>query len=467
MDGMEAREAQSVDGTRLTYDQILDRDGQATPEILRERGRVDLGSAPVQASRYTDPEFFKREVRSVFLKTWQYACLEDDIPEAGDTYVFDLVGRSAIVARQRDGSIKAMRNVCLHRGRRLLQEGGCKDRLRCPYHGFTWNLDGSFVPNNVLEEFPEIDPQAFGLHEVRAETWGGLVFVNFDPQARPLLEVIDPLPRHFAHWRIDQFYRSAYVGKVMFANWKVVAEAFIENLHVAATHPQLSSYTNDANSHSEILSDHVGRVISATGYPGLLYDGPQWSQTELVERMFQTGSRAGSVQLVSYEPGSPARRYLGDTARAAIAKATGHDLSAVSDAEVIDAISYDLFPNFHPWGGLATRLCYRFRPVGLDHERTLMEVMLFTLAPKDKPRPAPAKLRMLGEDEPWARGVELGYFAGIFDQDAANMVAMQQGLRDLGDGVVHFARQAEIRCRNLHRMIDAYVAADEAGEPPP
>ena len=467
MDGMEARDAKPGAGPWPTYDEILDRDGQAIPEILRERGRVDPGADPVSARRYVDPEFFKREVKSVFLKTWQYACLEDEIPAPGDTYVFDLVGRSAIIARQADGSIKAMRNICLHRGRRLLQEGGCKERFRCPYHGFTWNLDGSFVENNVLGEFPEIDPQTFGLREVRVETWGGLVFVNFDPQARPLLEVIDPLPRHFAHWRIDHVYKSAHVGKVMPANWKVVVEAFIENLHVAATHPQLSPYVNDANSHSELLSDHVGRVMSATGYPGRLYDGPQRSQPELVEYMLRTGSRAGNVRRVSYEPGSTGRRFLGDTARAAIGAATGYDMSAVSDAEVIDAIGYDLFPNFHPWGGLATRLCYRFRPEGPNHERTLMEVMLFTLVPKDGPKPAPAKLRMLGDDEPWAAGVELGYFASVFDQDAANMAAMQQGLRDLGDGVVHFARQAEIRCRNLHRMIDAYIAADEAGGPPP
>jgi len=441
----------------LKYQEALDRDGQPIPPIMREYRPVDLGSAPVKASRYTDPEFFRKEVDAVFLRTWQFACVEAEIPEPGDTLVYELTGHSVLITRQNDGSIKAMRNICLHRGRRLVDKGGCLQRFRCPYHGFTWGIDGSFSPAPVMWDFPEIDPDRFGLKEIRVETWAGLVFVNFSSSGPSLQEYLGPLVHHFAHWRQDRFYKSAHVGKIMPANWKAVCEAFIENLHVGTTHPQITPYTTDANSQVDLLSDHVGRVIASIGHTsGLFYPGPALDEAEKLQRLNANGARTGKVEGPPATEENRARRILCDGARVALSQSTGLDYSGVVDCELIDAVSYDLFPNFHPWGGLATRLCYRFRPDGLSHERTLMEIMLFSPAPADG-APPPAKLRMLGEDEPWAVASELLYFGAIIDQDVTNMAAMQKGLADLGDGEIHFGRYSELRCRNLHRMIDVYI----------
>lgn len=442
----------------LTYQEALDRDGQPIPAIMREVRQIDLGSDPIKARRYTDPAFFRKEVDAVFLRTWQFACVEADIPNPGDTLVYDLTGHSVLITRQQDGSIKAMRNICLHRGRRLADRGGCMERFRCPYHGFTWGIDGSFQPTSpAMWDFPEIEAAKFGLGEIRVEAWAGLVFVNFNPKAPPLVDVLGPLVPHFQHWRLDRFYKSAHVGKIMHANWKVVAEAFIENFHVGTTHPQITPYTMDANSQVDLLSDHVGRVIATVAHSsGLHYQGPVLDEEEKLALINSRGARTGKVEGSPSQDGRTARRILCDGSRKALSDKLGIDYSDVVDCELIDAVSYDLFPNFHPWGGLATRLCYRFRPDGLNHERTLMEVMLFSPAPADGP-PPPARLNMLGEDEPWASAKELLYFGGIIDQDAANMAAMQAGLRDLGDGEVHFGRYSELRCRNLHRMIDVYI----------
>ena len=449
-----------------TYQDSISRDDQRIPGVLLETYPADLGSAPIKASRYTDPEFFKKEVDAVFLRTWQYAVLEAEIPQPGDTHVYELCGHSVLIARQRDGSIKAMRNVCLHRGRRLVDMGGCATRYRCPYHGFTWNIDGSFVPNAVLWDFPEIDPDNFALREIRAETWAGLVFINFDANARPLLEMLGPLVRHFEQWPLDRFYKSAHVGKIMPANWKAVCEAFIENLHVGATHPQLSPYTTDGNSQVDLLSDHVGRAIASIGHAsGLVYAGKSLEQQQIADRLLANGSRAGKVSPAPLARGKTARREMCDLARKALGELTGWDYSQVADAELLDGISYDFFPNFQPWGGMATRLCYRIRPDGVNHERTLMEIMLFSPRPKEGP-PPPAQFRMLGEDEPWSAGTELLHYGPIIDQDYANMSAIQKGLRDLGNGEIHFGRYSELRCRNLHRMVDVYIERYEREKQP-
>jgi hypothetical protein len=134
----------------------------------------------------------------------------------------------------------------------------------------------------------------------------------------------------------------------------------------------------------------------------------------------------------------------------------GYDLSQVSDAEILDGIAYDFFPNFHLWGGFKDKIAYRFRPI--DHETTLFEVMLFAITPKGSPKPAPANLRMLEKDEAWSVATELGALAGVYDQDESNMAPVQEGLRTLGEGSIQFSKYLESRCRNLHRMVDVYMA---------
>jgi len=448
-----------------TYQDILDTDAafQAVSDIVREHRIPDLGYEPVSASRYTDPDFFRKEAEHVFLRTWQYACREEEVPNPGDTYVYELLDRSLLVVRQKDGSIRAFENICLHRGRKLASQGGCRTAFKCPYHGFTWEIDGSFRPGPVAWDFPAIDRDNFPLYEVKVSAWAGFVFVNFDPDCRPLLELLDPLPRHMDYWMIDNVYKAAHVGKILNANWKVCAEAFLENHHVGITHPQVSCYTPDANAQCDILSDHVGRTISPHGHPGLLYEGPPLSPEEILEAAMRNGNKAGEDAGMTFEEGITERRLLALTGRKNLSERTGRDFSDRCDADFLDGVSHDFFPNFHIWGSLATKISYRFRPVGMDHEKCLMEVFLYKLAPVDRPAPPPAPLQMLGPDEKWAtvKG-DLAYLAGVYDQDESNIPSVHQGLRALGNRKVHFARYSEIRVRNLHRMIDRYIAEGEA-----
>ncbi|WP_052223550.1 aromatic ring-hydroxylating oxygenase subunit alpha [Novosphingobium malaysiense] len=447
-----------------TYQDVLDTDDrfQHTSSIVREHRVVDLGTEPVSAKRYTDPAFFAKEVEHVFLKTWQYACREEEIPETGDTYLFDLVQRPLLVVRQRDGSVRAFENICLHRGRKLVDHGGCRTNFWCPYHGFTWNIDGSFEPGPVAWDFPSIEPEKFGLKEVQVARWGGFVFVNYDPHCAPFEDVAAPLPRHMDYWMIDDVYKAAHVGKVLNANWKVVQEAFLENHHVGVTHPQVSPYTPDANAQYDILSDHVTRAVSYHGIPGLLYDGPPLSPAEILDLAMKNGNKAGKPAGLEFGPEMTERHFLAMTGRKNLSERTGRDLSNRCDADFTDGFSHDLFPNFHIWGSLATKISYRFRPVGLDHEKCLMEVFLYKLAPLNEAPPPPAELRMLEPDEPWSVATDvLGYLSGVYDQDESNIPFVQEGLRALGEGPVHFGRYSEIRCRNLHRMIDRYIAQGE------
>ena len=439
----------------VSYQELLAMDERPSPAFFAPK-TLDLGTDPIPASNYTSKEFFEREKEKMWFRTWQFACLEDEIPAAGDTYVYELLGQQVIVVRQVDGSIRAFKNICRHRGRKLVGQSACKTRFRCAYHGLTWGLDGKLIENPFAWDFPQLGPDDIPLFDVRCESWAGLIFINLDPQAKPLLEVMAPMPEHFAHWKMENCYKSAHVGKIAEANWKVCAEAFIEPHHVICTHPEYNLFSGYDSTQHDILSDHVSRFMSPTGLtPGPFLDRGI-DDNQRMELMLAAGNRALDLsKKIELPEGMTSRSFSANSVRQMVAERTGYDISDHSDADVLDGIAYDFFPNFHLWGGFKDKISYRFRPI--SHNRTLLEVFLFTLAPKDEPRPKPAEMLMLRDDQKWAEAVQLGALAPVYDQDYSNMGPLQEGLEALGDECLHMSKYMEVRCRNLHRMVDEYM----------
>jgi phenylpropionate dioxygenase-like ring-hydroxylating dioxygenase large terminal subunit len=439
----------------ISYQELLARDSRPSPAFYAPVTR-DLGTEPVPASRYTDPEFFKVETEKVFMKTWQFACRDEDIPEIGDTFVYELLDQQLLVVRQRDKSVRAFKNVCRHRGRKLVGASGCKTSFKCAYHGLTWGLDGQLIENPFAWDFPQLTADDIPLFDVRCESWGGFIFVNFDKDAAPLLEVIAPMPEHFAHWKIENCYKSAHVGKIAEANWKVVAEAFLEAHHVICTHPEYNLFSGYDSGQHDVLSDHVTRFIAPNGItPGPFLDRGIDDERRLA-LMLAAGNRAfDKSKKVELPEGMTARSFAADSVRKMVGDRTGYDFDGYSDADMLDGQGYDIFPNFHLWGGFKDKISYRIRPI--SHNRTLLEVFLFTLGPKDGPMPKPAEFRMLGDDENWNGIPELGALAPVYDQDYSNMAPVQAGLVSMGEEPVHFSQYLEVRCRNLHRMVDEYI----------
>jgi phenylpropionate dioxygenase-like ring-hydroxylating dioxygenase large terminal subunit len=295
-----------------SYQDLLDEDTtHKIPAALRYQRPVDLGVEPIRADRYWSPEFFRKEIEKVFLKTWQFALHEDEIPNPGDTVVFDLAHKSLLITRQADGSIKAMQNVCLHSGRKLATQGGCKRQFRCAFHGMEWNIDGTFKVNPIAWDFPQIDEKQFSLPEARVDNWAGFVFVNFDPDAPPLRSLLGDMPEHFEHWRIRDCYIGFHAGKIVPANWKVVTEAFMEAHHVYGTHPQANPFVAVEQGQYDVLTDHVTRFLSATGVPGELTNDEKITEERRVELMLGAGSRAATpgskVTEIRLKPGETAR----------------------------------------------------------------------------------------------------------------------------------------------------------------
>ena len=421
----------------------------------------DIGVEPVPTSRYYSADWFQKEVDHVWSKVWQMACREEEIPNVGDYLIYEIVGKSFIVTRTAPGEVRAFYNACLHRGRKLVTLNGCKEEFRCPYHGIAWNTDGSFKDNPIAWDFPQWVGRDMSLPEAKVGTWGGFVFINMDANARPLMDTVGALAEHFERYDFENRYKAVHVAKVVRCNWKALAEAFMESHHSVTTHPQILPFLADANSQYDLLDDYVSRQFSASGEPSPFVYDKNYTPSQIIEAM-SGGRRQGfSEGQLSVPDGVTARAYAAEQARIALAAEDGHDYSACSDAELGDALLYNVWPNMSFWAGYNPNLVYRWRPNGRDPDSGIMDVIVLKRVPKDGPRPKPAPVHELGIDEPWSAAAELGGLAGIFEQDMGNLPYVQEGLRSSGNGLVHFGRYSEMRIRHLHHMVERYIAKGE------
>ena len=465
-----------------SYEDILIRDTRTIPDHLRQGPTRDLGDEGVPVTNYFAADFFAKEVRHVWLKVWQWACRDEDIPNPGDVFVYENVGKSVIVARQKDGSVKAFYNSCLHRGRKLVDAPGNKHDLRCKYHGLAWTCDGRFKHNPIAWDFPQFDRQDMSLPEIKVDSWGGFIFINFDAAAAPLMDTLNVLAEHFDRYDFANRYKAAHVSKIVPCNWKVMAEAFMESHHTVATHPQLAPFLGDVNSQYDILSDHVTRQFTATGVISPMLSDRKMTDLDILKAMEAAGGshvsggqsskdgvakKANSARdtpdaPTSLEEGVTARMHACEVTRTALSAEDGWDYSDVSDAEIIDALLYNVFPHMNFWAGYAPNVVYRWRPNGLDPDTSIMDVIILKRVPKDGLRPAPVTEHRLGLDETWSSSPMLGALGPVFEQDMANLPHVQTGLRSSGTGVVHFALYSEMRIRWMHKMIGQMIAQGEA-----
>lgn len=445
----------------ITYQQLLDADTHPVPEVLRLESPRFLGDADIPAERYVSREYHELEVERLWSRVWQFACREEHLPEAGDHVVYDIAGRSYLIVRGTDRTIRGFPNACLHRGRQLKDFDGHCSEIRCAFHGFAWALDGALSDVPAEWDFPHVGERAdeFRLPECSVDTWAGFVFLNPDPDAEPLADHLGELVDQFEVWDLENRYVEAHVSRVIAANWKIAQEAFCEAYHVNATHPQILTYLGDTNTQVDIW-DRCSRAITATGTPSPLLGDATPEEQEMFRGMLDV--RVDQESPITVADGATARATLAAATRERWRPVVGDRVDEMSDAEMVDSIDYTVFPNFHPWGAF-NRIVYRFRPNGDDHRSSIMEC--FFLSPFRGERPPPAAERRLGVDDPWTDAPELGMLAKVFEQDVYNMAKVQTGLESTRKPGLTFSSYQESKIRWLHRHFDEWVG--DVGSPDP
>lgn len=447
---MNSPEWNSARSPGISYQKLLDTDTHPVPDVLRLESPRYLGSDDIDIARYISREWHELEVENLWRSVWQFACRENDIPEVGDHIVYDIALDSYIVIRTTLGEIKAYPNACLHRGRRLKEYAGRCEEIRCPFHGFTWTLDGRLNHIPAQWDFEHIQDDRFSLPECQVGTWAGFVMINPNPEAEPLENFLGEIVEQFEVWDLAHRYTQAHVAKVIHANWKIAQEAFCEALHVNATHPQILPYLGDTNTQVDIW-DNFARAITPGGTPSPLLD---WTPTQDEMMRAMTDTRHDELTPMPVAEGESMRAVGAAASRERWRPAAGERVDRMSDAEMMDSIDYTVFPNFHPWGAF-NRIVYRFRPHGDDHRRAIMECIF--LAPYRGERPPNAAVHFLQEHETFTDAPELGMLGKVFNQDLFNMAKVQRGLETTRKPGITLSNYQESKIRWLHAKLDAAV----------
>ena len=203
----------------------------------------DLSRAwTLPSSWYTDPAYLQRERERVFWHTWQPVGHARDVAKPGQYFACEIVGEPVVVTRSlSDGKLRALANVCRHRASVIACGKGEVSVLKCPYHGWTYQLDGRLHGAPEFEGVNDWDRASVCLPEYRAEVWGPFVFVNVDGAAPPLAEVMGAIPGEIASLGcpLDQLEFSYRRDYLIHCNWKVYVDNYLEGYHLPAAHPGL------------------------------------------------------------------------------------------------------------------------------------------------------------------------------------------------------------------------------------
>ena len=439
---------------------LLLGDSTPTPAVLLAESYRFEGSADVAFAEFTSAAYAAEEHEHMWSRTWQWACREEHVPAPGDYYVYDIGDRSALIVRGQDGAIRAFYNSCLHRGTQLkpTASAGFSQKLRCPFHGWTWSLAGELIDLPCEWDFPHVEAAQYQLPQIRTGLWGGFVFVNFDELAPSLEEYLGVLPEHFKQWDLGNRYVEVHIRKRLPANWKASAEAFLEAYHILETHSQSIYTAGDANAQYDVFDDHVSRFIHTIGTTSPHVPEAQRPDEDGILQMLMTRKNPGEP-VPSIPEGQRARDVYARLMQRTLGEQYDNDFSHLSVSETIDSIEYFLFPNAFFFPGLQIPLCYRFRPDGPDPDRCIFEVLYLRPRPRSGAAPPPAEPVDLdvGDSYTTVPGLPRS-LAGVLDQDTANLAAQTRGFKASKKSGQTLGNYQEVRARHLQATVRRYIA---------
>ena len=190
---------------------------------------------------FVSAEVFDEEQEKILAKHWVLVGHQTELGKTGDYFLRDVAGESLIIARDKSGEIRAFYNVCRHRGTRLCEEArGHAAAIQCPYHAWTYGLDGRLIGAPHMDEVKEFDREEYSLWPVKVGISEGFIFVNLAADAKPLAEWFAPLAGKFSSWNLAELRSAKRVEYDVRANWKLMFENYSECYHCPGVHPMLS-----------------------------------------------------------------------------------------------------------------------------------------------------------------------------------------------------------------------------------
>jgi phenylpropionate dioxygenase-like ring-hydroxylating dioxygenase large terminal subunit len=190
---------------------------------------------------YRDPEFHQVEMERVLRPSWQVVCHVSDVPNIGDYHTFDFLGESIVVVRGDDQQVRAFTNVCRHRASKLVDgASGCVRSFVCPYHAWTYKLDGRLIGMPMRQTYPGLKLEEHNLAAVELEIYHGFIFVRLESGGPSVAQMMAPYEHEIAPYRFEELRAFGRVTlRPRHVNWKNVADNYSDGLHITVAHPGL------------------------------------------------------------------------------------------------------------------------------------------------------------------------------------------------------------------------------------
>jgi phenylpropionate dioxygenase-like ring-hydroxylating dioxygenase large terminal subunit len=426
----------------------------------------------IPAEAYVSEAYARAEGDKLWPKVWQPACRVEEIPKVGDYVTYDILDESIIMVRTAKDRIQAFYNVCQHRGRRLTEGCGHTAQFYCRFHGWRWELNGE----NAFVLDPEdwqgvLNEDNLRLKAVKADTWGGWVFINMDPDCEPLADFLRPATPMLDMYELDKMRYRWRKWLYFPCNWKTALEAFAESYHVDATHPQMMRYGQNkwwsradgkhgwhgTGAPRDTESKRAGggmsliRAVEGEDARVMVYE----QLKELMDTVngtttatFVEAARRLEKDLPSETAPEQIAAHLMESARRMDAE-RGVDWPELDPNDVLAAgHDWHLFPNLVVLPGVTFALCYRARPNGYDPNSCIFEVSVIERFP-DGGEP---KTEWVFEPEPSADKWLL-----ILSQDFQNMPEVQRGMHSRGYVGARPSPVQEAAVINFHRTLAEYM----------
>ena len=211
------------------------------PAFRKTTETFSAGAKSLPQRYFVSPEIFVEEQTKIFSKQWVLTGHQSQLAKAGDYFTVEVAGESLIIARDKRGVIHGFYNVCRHRGSRIIENrnGQCA-AIQCPYHAWTYALDGRLIGAPHMDEVSGFDRTDYSLHPVNIALWEGFIFVNLADSPAPLAEWFEPLAGKFSRWNMPALRLAKRIEYDVQANWKLIFENYSECYHCAGVHPELS-----------------------------------------------------------------------------------------------------------------------------------------------------------------------------------------------------------------------------------
>jgi len=237
---------------------------------------VPSGARTLEAGWYTSPEVFARERERIFGRAWIYVGREAEIEQAGDYVLADVAGEELIVLRDGSGVVRALHNVCRHRGARICstETGHLAGSLQCPYHAWTYALDGALLAARNMQNTPGFDRSHYPLLDARVAVAGGFIFVSLAETAELQDEPLAPLRDKLDRWAVAGLQEARRTEYDVAANWKLIVQNYSECYHCPVVHPQLDKLSPSESGRNDFVD---GPILG--GYSELRRDGTGLSLT--------------------------------------------------------------------------------------------------------------------------------------------------------------------------------------------